>query len=154
MDTWCGLALLLERKDEEARERLRRAVEGICAGGRYLMLPTAAVYLAEAGWRAGDGEAADRAADLALESAGKLGSNHLLLQALADFPAVLSRRLDAEPSADSPWHTIGRALRASPRPPWPTPWRRLRPSRPMLPDVTDRTCGELPRIVAWLLLHT
>ena len=34
----------------------------------------------------------------------------MLLQALADFPAVVSRRLDAEPAADSPWHELGRAL--------------------------------------------
>jgi DNA-binding SARP family transcriptional activator len=73
-------------------------------------LPAAAVYLAEAEWRAGDEEAADRAADLALETARRQGSNHLLLQALADLPAVASRRLDAEPAADSPWHELGRAL--------------------------------------------
>ena len=34
----------------------------------------------------------------------------MLLQALADFPAVVSRRIDAEPGADSPWHELGRAL--------------------------------------------
>ena len=80
------------------------------AGDRFLELPTAAVYLAEAEWRAGDEEASDRATDLALEAARRQGSNHLLLQALADFPAVASRRIDAEPGADSPWHEIGRAL--------------------------------------------
>jgi DNA-binding SARP family transcriptional activator len=36
----------------------------------------------------------------------------VLLQALADFPAVASRRIDAEASADSPWHELGRALLA------------------------------------------
>lgn len=73
-------------------------------------LPTAGVYLAEAEWRTGDEHAADRAADIALEAARRQGSNHMLLQALADFPAVVSRRLDAEPAADSPWHELGRAL--------------------------------------------
>jgi DNA-binding SARP family transcriptional activator len=68
------------------------------------------VYLAEAEWRAGDEEAADRAADLALYGAHRQRSNHVLLQALGDFPAVASRRIDAEPGADSPWHDIGRAL--------------------------------------------
>jgi DNA-binding SARP family transcriptional activator len=34
----------------------------------------------------------------------------VLLQALADFPVVLSRRIDAEAGADSPWHDVGRAL--------------------------------------------
>jgi DNA-binding SARP family transcriptional activator len=33
-----------------------------------------------------------------------------LLKALADFPAVVSRRIDAEPDASSPWHELGRAL--------------------------------------------
>jgi DNA-binding SARP family transcriptional activator len=110
LDTWYGLALLLQSEDAAALERLRRAVEDMRVGDRMLELPTAAVYLAEAEWRAGDEEAADRAADLALEAAGRLGSNHVLLQALADFPAVVSRRIDAEPGADSPWHELGRAL--------------------------------------------
>ena len=80
------------------------------AGDRILELPTAAVYLAEAEWRAGNEEAADRAADIALAAARRQGSNHILLQALADIPAVVSRRLDAEAGADSPWHELGRAL--------------------------------------------
>jgi two-component SAPR family response regulator len=60
----------------------------------------------------GDEDAADAAADLALDAARRQGSNHHLLQGLAEFPAVASRRIDAEPAADSPWHEIGRALRA------------------------------------------
>jgi DNA-binding SARP family transcriptional activator len=109
-DAWYGLALLLESDDAAALVRLRRAVEGMVAGDRLLELPTAAVYLAEAEWRAGDEEAADRAADLALQAARRQGSNHVLLQALADFPAVVTRLIDAQPSADSPWHELGRAL--------------------------------------------
>ena len=81
-------------------------------GDRMLELPTAAVYLAEAEWRAGDEDAADRAADLALQAARRHGSNHMLLQALADFPAVVSRRIDGERDADSTWHELGRALLA------------------------------------------
>jgi ATP/maltotriose-dependent transcriptional regulator MalT/DNA-binding SARP family transcriptional activator len=110
LDMWYGLALLLEGRDDEALVRLRRAVESMVAGDRMLELPTAAVYLAEAEWRAGDEEAADRAADLALYGAHRQGANHVLLQALGDFPLVASRRIDAEPGADSPWHEIGRAL--------------------------------------------
>jgi DNA-binding SARP family transcriptional activator len=110
LDTWYGLALLLEGDDEGALVRLRRAVESMGAGDRMLELPTAAVYLAEAQWRAGDEEAADAAADLALYGAHRQGTNHVLLQALGDFPAVASRRIDAERGADSPWHDIGRAL--------------------------------------------
>ena len=60
----------------------------------------------------GDEDAADRAADLALAAAAKQGSNHLFLQALADFPAVVARRIDAEPATPSPWHDLGRALQA------------------------------------------
>jgi DNA-binding SARP family transcriptional activator len=97
-------------EDERALERLRASVASMVEADRALLLPTAAVYLAEAEWRAGNEDAADRAADLALEAARRQDSNHLLLLSLADFPAVLSRRLDAEPAVDSPWHELGRAL--------------------------------------------
>ena len=110
LDTWSGLALLAQGRDAEALALLLRAVGGMRGGGRGLELPTAAVYLAEALWRSGDEERADLAADLALEAASGHGSNHMLLQALTDFPAVASRRIDAEPHADSAWHQVGRAL--------------------------------------------
>jgi DNA-binding SARP family transcriptional activator len=109
-DTLYGLALLLQGEDEAARSRLRSAVGSMEENDRILELPTAAVYLAEAEWRAGNEDAADRAADLALEAARRQGSDHILMQALADLPAVLSRRIDGEPSADSAWHRLGRAL--------------------------------------------
>jgi DNA-binding SARP family transcriptional activator len=112
IDAWYGFALLLAGRDEEAAERLRRAAAAMHDSERVLELPTAAVYLSEAEWRLGDEEAADRAADLALGAARRQGSNHMLLQALADFPAVVSRRLDAEAAADSAWHELGRALLA------------------------------------------
>jgi ATP/maltotriose-dependent transcriptional regulator MalT len=111
-DMWYGVALLRQSRDAEALVPLRRAVQDMLRGGRILELPVAAVYLAEAEWRAGDADAADAAADLALDAARRQGSNHHLLQALAMFPAVASRRIDAEPRADSRWHEIGRALRA------------------------------------------
>jgi len=110
LDTWYGLALLLQHEDAAALARLRAAVRNMVEADRMLELPTAAVYLAEAEWRGGDEEAADRAADLGLWAARRLGSNHVLLQALASFPAVVSRRIDAEPGPDSPWHELGRAL--------------------------------------------
>jgi DNA-binding SARP family transcriptional activator len=110
--TWSGLAALLEEDEHSALSSLRAAVAGMRASGRILELPTAAVYLAEAEWRAGTPDAADRAADLALQAARQHGSNHVLLQALTDFPAVVTRRIDAEQHADSPWHAIGRALAA------------------------------------------
>jgi DNA-binding SARP family transcriptional activator len=110
--TWRGLAALLDHDQDCALSSLRAAVTGMCASGRILELPTAAVYLAEAEWRAGNQDAADHAADLALEAARQHGSNHMLLQALADFPAVVARRIDAEAHADSAWHALGRALAA------------------------------------------
>src|SRR5262249_19728522 len=70
------------------------------------------IYLSEAAWRNGDEEAADDAADLALATAYAQGSNHILLQGLSDFPAVVSRKIDAELRIDSPWHELGRALMA------------------------------------------
>lgn len=109
-DTWYGYACLLEGDGDQALSHLRSAVASMVAADRILELPTAAVYLAEAEWRAGDEDAADRAADLALEAARRQGSNHVLLQALADVPAVASRRIDAEPRTDSLWHDVGRAL--------------------------------------------
>lgn len=110
--TWLGLALLLAGEDQTARECLREAVASMRASGRVLLLPAAAVYLAEAEWRSGEEACADDAADAALAAADQQGSNHLLLEALGDFPVVLSRRLDAEASSESRWHDLGRALMA------------------------------------------
>jgi ATP/maltotriose-dependent transcriptional regulator MalT/DNA-binding SARP family transcriptional activator len=112
IDGLYGFVLLVEGRDAAALERLRRGVRAMCRSDRQLYLPAAAVYLAEAEWRAGGEEAADAAADIALGAARRQGSNSMLLQALADFPAVVSRRLDAEAAAGSPWHEIGRALLA------------------------------------------
>ncbi len=111
-DLWRGFALLEKNEDERARLHLERAVATMIASDRRLELPTAAAYLSEARWRTGDEDGSDAAADLAYDAARFHGSNHYLLLALADFPAVVARRLDAEPRADSPWHELGRALRA------------------------------------------
>ncbi|KMO66963.1 BTAD domain-containing putative transcriptional regulator [Mycolicibacterium chlorophenolicum] len=114
-DMWAGYAQLLLGQDEDARRRLTAAVRSMRRGDRMLELPTAAIYLAEAEWRCGREDAADRAADLALTAAARHGSNHILLQALDDVPAVLSRRLDAEPERRSAWHALGRSCRAHSR---------------------------------------
>jgi DNA-binding SARP family transcriptional activator len=111
-DVWTGLSLLALGEDERALAHLERAVATMTASDRILELPTAAVYLSEARWRAGDEDGADAAADLAHDAARRQGSNHYLLGALASFPAVVARRLDSEPRADSPWHELGRALHA------------------------------------------
>ncbi|GAB3349830.1 BTAD domain-containing putative transcriptional regulator [Modestobacter lapidis] len=113
LDTWRGLALLrADRSVRQAAALLGHAVNSMRAAGRVLDLPTAAIYLAEARWRLGEAGAADAAADQALAAAARQESNHQVLLALADFPAVVSRRLDAEAGADSAWHDVGRALRA------------------------------------------
>lgn len=111
-NTWLGLVDLIDRRDAAALGRLRSTVARMARSGVQLLLPAAAVYLAEAEWRAGEDDGADRAADAALAAADLQGSNHILLQALGDFPAVAWRRADAEPRADSPWHRFARALRA------------------------------------------
>ncbi|BCW62932.1 BTAD domain-containing putative transcriptional regulator [Arthrobacter sp. StoSoilB22] len=109
-DLWLGLALLQEHDDEAAASCLRRVVSEMRANKHLLDLSTACVYLAEAEWRCGEPEAADEAADAAIRAASSIGTNHLLLQALVDFPAVLSRRQDSEASADSEWHSLSRPL--------------------------------------------
>jgi len=114
IDLWRGCALLLQGDDAGALDRLRAAVSSMAGADRILELPTAAVYLAEAHWRAGDAAQADDRADQALEAAYRQGSRHLLIQALDDFPGVLARRLDAEPPADGPWHELGRSLALRP----------------------------------------
>jgi DNA-binding SARP family transcriptional activator len=111
-DTWRGLALLLAGEDARAAVVLRAAVATMRGADLFLELPAAAVFLAEAEWRLGDPEAADAAADVALEAAREQGSTFLLLEALSFVPAVASRRIDAETSTDSAWHDLGRSLNA------------------------------------------
>ncbi|QEC47282.1 transcriptional activator domain protein [Baekduia soli] len=111
-DTWYGLALLRLGENVTARACLERATESMRRADRIMDLPRAAVYLAEAAWRCDDEDRADSAADAALEAADRQGSRHLLLQALTDFPAVASRRIDAEADPSSAWREIGRSLRA------------------------------------------
>jgi ATP/maltotriose-dependent transcriptional regulator MalT/DNA-binding SARP family transcriptional activator len=108
--TWTGMVLLLRNQHEAAARRLRKAVRSMQSTDRILELPTAAVLLAEAEWRLGNDDQSDRAADIALEAALRQGSNHILLQALGDFPNVASRRMDADADADSPWHELARVL--------------------------------------------
>jgi DNA-binding SARP family transcriptional activator len=109
-DTWDGAAALLADQPDEAARVLRQAVASMRRGDRILVLASALVYLAEAEWRLGNEEASDRATDEAYAVARRQGSLRGLLRALADFPGVLSRRLDAELASESHWHSLGRAL--------------------------------------------
>lgn len=107
---WEGAAHLLLEANQAAAAALREAVASMRNGDRILHLPEALVYLAECEWRMGDEDAADRAADEALEVAHEQGSLRPLLRSLRDFPGVISRRLDAEVTLDGMWHTLGRGL--------------------------------------------
>ena len=108
-DTWRGLALLRARR-ADAVEVLRGAVASMVAGDRILELPRAAAYLSEAEWRAGNEDAADEAARLALDTARRQGSTHRLLQALVDVPGVAARGIDTESDRGAGWHELGRVL--------------------------------------------
>lgn len=109
---WRGPLLLRSGSDTDAVDCLREAASLLKAGGLFLELPIVAVLPAEAEWRAGNEDAADRAADLALETSARQGSRHVLLKILNEFPAVASRRIDSEAEMETPWHAIGRALGA------------------------------------------
>jgi DNA-binding SARP family transcriptional activator len=108
--TLLGWTLLLQDENAEAARWLDAVVQSSRKADRVYCLADAAAYLAEARWRLGEEDLADESADVALEAARRQGSNHLLLQALSEFPAVLTRRLDAEPRSDGPWHGLARAL--------------------------------------------
>ena len=106
LEVWSGLALLAMGADAEALARLDDVVRAMRRDdGRAAALPTAAVYLAEAQFRAG---LAPTAADLALATARSQRADHELLQALADVPSVASRALATARGPESPWHEIGR----------------------------------------------
>lgn len=107
---WRGLMLLLAGRDHDAVPHLTTAVSAMRTSGRFLELPTVAVYLSESLWRTGDEDGADAAADLALEVATAQGHRNLLLQALEDVPSVAARRADAEPTRSSRWHELLAAL--------------------------------------------
>ncbi|PPS90819.1 BTAD domain-containing putative transcriptional regulator [Streptomyces sp. MH60] len=103
---WRGLSLLIRNRDTEARTELETCVDGMRRGDRRLELATAAAYLAEAYWRLGEEEASDAAAELALTESAAQGSQHLLLAALTDVPAVAVREADASPTRMSRWHEL------------------------------------------------
>jgi DNA-binding SARP family transcriptional activator len=107
---WRGLSLLFRDRNAEARTELLACVDGMRRGDRGLELATAAAYLAEAHWRLGDEDASDAAADVALTASAAQGSQHLLLTALTDVPAVAVRGADASPTRMSRWHELTATL--------------------------------------------
>jgi DNA-binding SARP family transcriptional activator len=115
IDTWYGAAMLRLGNDERALARLRAAVDSMTRSERILELPTAAVYLSEACWRASLFDEADHAADLALDATRKQGTKHTIMQALAEFPEVISRRIDSSIESETPWHIFARLVLGSSR---------------------------------------
>ena len=98
--------MLRDNENESAVVTLRHLVRELETYGHPLDLPRAYVLLSEAEWRAGNDDKADLAADLAVEVSRKLGTNHLLLQALTDFPTVLTRRLATETASVETWYQL------------------------------------------------
>ncbi|HJZ62590.1 MAG TPA: BTAD domain-containing putative transcriptional regulator, partial [Miltoncostaeaceae bacterium] len=106
-EAWLGGARLLMHQDpESAGDLLRRAVAGMRQASRRLELPAAAVFLAEAEWRTGDEDAHDAACEVAYRAAEACGTLRPLEQALELMPAVLARRVDAEPAEERRWRLI------------------------------------------------
>lgn len=112
LDTWFGYAHLLLDDAESAYASLSRAIELMQQSGRMLELPTAAVYLAEASWRTGDEEGADRLLDLAREAARSQQTDEVLVRALREFPSVLSRKLDGFEHPEAFWVQLGKRVLA------------------------------------------
>lgn len=119
--TWIGMLLLRRGESRAAVRVLRDAVATMVRNERILELPTAGVLLAEAEWRLGHKAAASRAAEIARAAARRQGSDHVLLQALADFPSVLARQVEVERAAvagtgdwaERPWAALAEALASS-----------------------------------------
>ena len=107
-EAWLGAAMLvLDRPADEARSLLAQTVAGMRRARRHLELPAAAVFLAEAEWRAGDADAHDAAADAAYAAAEDCGTLHPLAAALELMPGVLARRLDSEAlDSERRWRTL------------------------------------------------
>jgi DNA-binding SARP family transcriptional activator len=103
---WRGLSRLMRDRDAEARVELEACVDSMRRGDRRLELATAAAYLAEAYWRLGEEDASDASAELALTESAAQGSQHLLLTALNDVPAVAVRGADTSPTRTSRWHEL------------------------------------------------
>ena len=107
-EAWLGGAMLvLDRPAEEASAVLGPAVAGMRRARRHLELPAAAVFLAEAEWRAGDPDAHDAAADAAYAAAEDCGTLHPLATALEVMPGVSpgawTRRRSTASGAGARW---------------------------------------------------
>lgn len=101
-----GNALLVNDENESAVELLRAAVAGMQRAHRLLLLPMAAVCLAEAESRLGNVDDADAATVIAHEAACQMGAFPALEVALDQFPRVLHRQRDRHPHAKE-WRRVG-----------------------------------------------
>jgi DNA-binding SARP family transcriptional activator len=113
-ETWLGGAMLLLDRPAQAREVLLPAVQGMRRARRYLELPAAALFLAEAEWRLGDEDAHDDAAEIAYAAAEQCGTLVPLVTVLGLVPGVLARKLDAEAaSSERRWSALVRLASAA-----------------------------------------
>ena len=101
-----GCAYLLRGEPQLAAAELRPVVAEMRHARRLLMLPMAAVYLAEACERLGDLDGADEAASLALAASEEMKAFWALNRALEDFPSVRHRQLWRHPEAVE-WRRVG-----------------------------------------------
>ncbi|HEV7886116.1 MAG TPA: BTAD domain-containing putative transcriptional regulator [Acidimicrobiales bacterium] len=111
-ETFLALARLMQGRDQDAAETARRAVGSMQQSQRIVMLPLAAVCLAEAEHRLGRDDEADAIATLALDASDRMSAYHWLQTALKLFPGVLSRQLEWH-SSESRWRRLGMPRTAS-----------------------------------------
>lgn len=114
VQAFLGFAYLRQGRVTEARSMLQECVRSMSRAHRRMLLPLAAVCLAEAEAReGGDPERAHVAATTAYHASVLSGSYFWLLQGLDAFPDVRDREM-ARDASDSRWRRIVVAPSASP----------------------------------------
>ena len=108
--TYLGRARLLENRNQEAVELLREAVEGMTRGQRLLLLPAAAIYLAEAERRLGNEACSDSAAAIAYSTSLTMGAFTPLRRALTQFPEVAYWVLERDSTPTIEWRRLLRSF--------------------------------------------
>ena len=107
--TYLGRARLLENRNQEAVELLREAVEGMTRAQRLLLLPAAAIYLAEAERRLGNEACSDSAAAIAYSTSLTMGAFTPLRRALTQFPEVAHWVLERDSTTTIEWRRLLRS---------------------------------------------
>jgi len=108
--TYLGRARLLEDRNQEAVELLREAVEGMTRAQRLLLLPAAAIYLAEAERRLANEARAESAAAIAYSTSLTMGAFTPLRRALTQFPEVAYWVLERDSTTAAEWRRLLRSF--------------------------------------------